>query len=96
MGKPFYCTAASLSTGERYCTCCERDLTGHAVRMLEFDQRTQTYHDLGDVPADWSQGWFPFGLKCAKNKLREHAAKLAKRAALDKELQKLPSTMTRV
>lgn len=74
MQKPFYCTAASLSEGERYCTCCERDLTGHAVRMLELDQRTDTYHDLGDVPADRSQGWFPFGLKCAKNKLREHAA----------------------
>lgn len=73
MGKPFYCTAASLGDGNRYCTCCERDLSGHAVRMLELDQRTYTYHDLGGVPADRSQGWFPFGLKCAKRKIAEHA-----------------------
>lgn len=74
--KPFYCTASSLSNGERYCTCCERDLSGHAVRLLELDQRTQTYHDLGDVPTNDSQGWFPFGLKCAKRKLAEHAVKV--------------------
>jgi hypothetical protein len=74
---PWYRTAASLGVGERYCTCCERDLSGHAVRMLELDQRTYTYHDLGGVPADKSQGWFPFGLKCARNKLREHRAAIA-------------------
>jgi hypothetical protein len=76
--KPVYCTAASLSDGERYCTCCERDLSGGAVRMLEYDQRTWTYHDLRGVPEDQSQGWFPFGLTCAKNKLKEHRAKAAR------------------
>jgi len=75
--KPFYCTAASLGEGERYCTCCERDLTGHAVRMLELDQRTDTYHDLGGVPEANSQGWFPFGLTCAKKLVKAHRAAIA-------------------
>ena len=78
MNSPWYCTAQSLGEASRFCTRCERDLSGHAVRMLELDQRTQTYHDLGDVPAERSQGWFPFGLKCAQKELREHAAKLIK------------------
>lgn len=71
---PHYLRASDLADGERYCTCCERDLSGHAVRMLELDQRTQTYHDSG-VPRDVSQGWFPFGLKCAKRALAKHKAK---------------------
>ena len=36
------------------------------VAWLELDQRTDTYHDCGGVPADKSQGWFPFGLTCAR------------------------------
>lgn len=57
------------------CTCCDRELTGHAVRMLEFDQRTNTYHDRGDVPAEYSQGWFPFGAKCARKIMkRQHSS----------------------
>lgn len=58
--------------GTDQCTCCDRKLTG-AVRMLELDQRTQTYHDNGDVPSDKSQGWFPFGLGCARTKLKQHS-----------------------
>lgn len=68
--KPWFRTAASLDPSIRTCTCCERDLSGHAVRMLEYDQRTQTFHDLPDVPADQSQGWFPFGLTCAEKLVR--------------------------
>lgn len=64
--KPQFGTFTELSEGERYCTCCKRDLSGHAFRWLELDQRDQTYHDRGDVPPDKSQGWFPFGLQCAK------------------------------
>ena len=77
---PWYVTAQQLgpSNADRVCTCCDRDLTGHAVRMLELDQRTNTYHDFGDVPPEESQGWFPFGLKCAKRKLVKHRAALAK------------------
>lgn len=77
---PWYGTAAELSSSERYCTCCQRDLSGHALRWLEFDQRTQTYHDLGNVPADKSQGWFPFGLKCAKKLVAQHRAKIGEAA----------------
>lgn len=76
--KPVYMTASQLGADQRYCTCCERDLNGHAVRLLELDQRTQTYHDFHNVPPEKSQGWFPFGLKCAKNKLAEHRAALTK------------------
>jgi hypothetical protein len=46
------------------CTCCERPLKGK-VAWLELDQRSDTYHDLGDVPPELSQGWFPFGITCA-------------------------------
>jgi hypothetical protein len=67
--------AYELREGERYCTCCERDLTGGAGRMLELDQRTDTYHDFGDVPEEKSQGWFPFGLTCARKKIKEAKAK---------------------
>lgn len=57
----------------RYCTCCERALK-NKVAWLELDQRTNTYHDFGDVPADKSQGWFPFGPACARRLLREAKA----------------------
>lgn len=73
--KPQYGTYQELSEGERYCTCCERDLSGHAFRWLELDQRTDTYHDFQDVPEDRSQGWFPFGLTCARKKIKEANAK---------------------
>ena len=62
---PWYEKSSALHASERYCTCCGRELSA-AFRYLELDQRTQTYHDCNDVPADKSQGWFPFGLTCAK------------------------------
>ena len=62
-------TAERLNEGERFCTCCHRDLSGHAVRMLERDNRIQGFHDFGGVPEDESQGSFPFGLACAKKQL---------------------------
>jgi hypothetical protein len=70
-----YGTFTELDPANRYCTCCGRDLAGHAFRWLELDQRTDTYHDLKGVPADRSQGWFPFGLKCAKKLVAQHRAK---------------------
>jgi hypothetical protein len=75
--KPVYGTFSELPEGGRQCTCCERDLSGHAFRWLELDRRTDTYHDLGGVPADKSQGWFPFGLTCAKKLVAAHKAKAA-------------------
>lgn len=60
----------TLPEHERYCTCCEKPL-GAAARMLELDQRTDTYHDFRNVPEDRSQGWFVFGLACARKKVAE-------------------------
>lgn len=54
------------------CACCGRPLKG-TVAMLELDQRTWTYHDLGGIPADKSQGWFPFGMSCARGELLKHS-----------------------
>jgi hypothetical protein len=65
---------------EKYCTCCNRDLTDKGIVMLELDQRTNTYHDFGNVPPDCSQGWFEFGATCAK-KMRRKARAASKGAA---------------
>ena len=64
--------AAELAASERYCTCCERPLRSK-VAWLEFDQRTNAYHDCGGVPVESSQGWFPFGMTCARAVLAKHA-----------------------
>ena len=71
---PHYGTFSELPPSDRYCTCCRRELTGHAFRWLELDQRTNTYHDLGGVPEELSQGWFPFGIQCAKKLVDAHRA----------------------
>lgn len=42
------------------------------VAWLELDQRPGTYHDLGGVPQDRSQGWSPFGVTCALAELLRH------------------------
>lgn len=77
--KPWYGVASrDLSEGNRTCTCCERELSGHAFRYLELDQRTQTYHDFQDVPENLSQGWFPFGLTCAKKLVKQETARRSK------------------
>lgn len=65
-----------LPSNEQYCTCCERPLSA-AHRMLELDQRTQTYHDFRDVPEDRSQGWFPFGLTCAAKLVKQERERRA-------------------
>lgn len=56
------------------CACCGRVLNKSRMRMLELDQRTQTFHDFGGVPESHSQGWFPFGMLCAAKKIKEHLA----------------------
>jgi hypothetical protein len=55
------------------CTCCGRPLA--KVVYLELDQRIWEYHDAKNVPADKSQGWFPFGPSCAKIARAKAAAK---------------------
>lgn len=60
--------AAQLQPSERYCTCCERPLK-RSFAWLEGDTRGG-YFDGGVEPAR-SQGWFPFGLTCAKRHIAE-------------------------
>jgi hypothetical protein len=62
--------AIDMPEHNRFCTCCMRSLKGR-VAWLELDQRTNTYHDRGDVPPEKSQGFFPFGMSCARTKLKE-------------------------
>lgn len=64
--------ASELPETERWCTCCKKPLV-RRFAYLELDQRIDAYHDFGGVPADRSQGWFPFGLTCAA-KLNKQAA----------------------
>ena len=51
---------------EERCTCCDRSLSRKRIAWLELDQRDWTYHARQDVPAEKSQGWFPFGATCAR------------------------------
>lgn len=60
--------ASELEPAQRHCTCCQRPLR-RKVAWLELDQRTDLYHDCGGVPSDKSQGWFAFGIGCAKTLL---------------------------
>lgn len=61
-----------------FCERCGAKLTTHKggeynVIWLEYDQRTGTYTNK-EVPAEFSQGGFPFGKDCAKVVLAEHEA----------------------
>lgn len=57
--------ATDTDPSNRYCTHCKKPLNG-TVAWLELDQRDNTYHDRQDVPPEKSQGWFPFGVACAR------------------------------
>ena len=57
--------ASELEPSQRYCTCCERRLT-NKVAWLERHTTKGFYSDRGDIPEEYSQGWFPFGLACAE------------------------------
>lgn len=64
--------ASEIEASERYCTHCGKQLRSN-VAWLELDRRTDTYHDFGGVPEDKSQGWFPFGMTCARKLLKSPA-----------------------
>lgn len=63
--------ASELKPDDRFCECCKKPLIAK-VAWLELDQRVDAYHDLGGVPEENSQGWFPFGMTCAR-KLKQIA-----------------------
>ena len=67
-------SASEIAASERYCTCCQQPLK-RKVAWLELDQRFNGYHDCGGVPADKSQGWFPFGMTCARNEIAKSCAR---------------------
>lgn len=70
MSEPTYYTRKELEEiNWTTCACCEKEL--NVARMLEQDQRDNTFHDFGDVPENKSQGWFPFGLKCARKEIKK-------------------------
>jgi len=53
------------------CESCHRLLDPKLAVWLELDQRDNTWHGEGDpVPAEHTQGGFPFGASCAKATLR--------------------------
>ncbi len=54
---------------KKQCTYCGKTLKG-CIAWLELDQRSNTYHDSGCVPKELSQGWFPFGITCARKLLK--------------------------
>ena len=60
--------ASEIVASERRCHCCDRTLKGK-VAWLELDQRDNTFHDRGGVPPQSSQGWFAFGMACARQHL---------------------------
>jgi len=62
---------------EETCVRCERTLNKKRIVYLELDQERVTYHE--ELPEGRpSQGFFPFGAACAKQQLKETAAKQAK------------------
>lgn len=54
-----------------YCTRCDEALKENREIWLELDTRTGTYSKL-QVPSEYSQGSFPFGLDCAKIAVKDH------------------------
>ena len=62
-----------MSRSFAFCERCSAKLNLDKIWWLEYDQRTGTYTDK-EVPAEFSQGGFPFGKDCAKKALAEHEA----------------------
>jgi hypothetical protein len=54
------------------CECCGRALDPERIKWLELNCRTGrwTDPDVEPLPTEVSQGCFPFGIACAKTKLK--------------------------
>ncbi len=57
----------------QFCECCERELHSDRIVWLELSFVTSQYASLDNdtIPADESQGCFPFGKACAAKVLRQ-------------------------
>jgi hypothetical protein len=80
------------------CTRCNKALYGRTIRYLELDGRVGVYRDPGDVPAEHSQGAFPFGLRCATREVgasEKVARELCKRRGSDPDAMVLEGSITR-
>ena len=66
--------ASELPESERFCTHCQKRLTGRIV-WLEADTRDflGMLRQDGKTPPEFSQGWFPFGRTCAARLLEQSA-----------------------
>jgi hypothetical protein len=62
----------NLDRAYHFCTCCGRKLKGK-VAMLEFSTKHCQYFDAGVVAENDSQGFFPFGMSCARKVLKDGA-----------------------
>ena len=72
--------ASELPEAQRFCTHCSKPLTGRIV-WLEADTRDflGMLRQDGKVPPEFSQGWWPFGRKCAARLLEQaHALETEK------------------
>jgi len=74
--------ASKLDASDRFCRCCQRPLKGRFA-YLELDQRHWRYHDFGGVPTNKSQGWFPFGMTCARRIVADTRAAIAELEAAE-------------
>lgn len=55
-----------LSAAEEIkCECCQK-IIKESIVWLELDQRTNSFHNFGNIPEEFNQGGFPFGKYCAK------------------------------
>jgi len=59
----------------KVCQRCDKELAGN-IAWLELDSQTGRYSQNKDIPIGRSQGWFPFGLICARRQLKEDKPKM--------------------
>lgn len=55
------------------CHRCNAKLNPKRMVWLELNNRTGEWKPEGEVPAEDSQGCFPFGKDCAPEQIREYA-----------------------
>ncbi len=61
-----------MTDGETYCERCGKILKPGEAVWLELNMLHGTWHKLGSVPVDESQGCFPFGKDCARKTLENN------------------------